>query len=42
MTVETMKPKATRAAFGEAIAELGSKNPNIVVLDADLREDLWR
>ncbi|MBI2871215.1 MAG: transketolase family protein [Candidatus Omnitrophica bacterium] len=33
-----MKPKASRAAFGEAIEELGAKNTNIVVLDADLRE----
>jgi len=29
-------PKATRAAFGEAIFELGEKYPNIVVIDADL------
>jgi transketolase len=28
--------KATRDAYGEALAELGSENPNIVVLDADL------
>jgi transketolase len=28
--------KATRAAFGEALAELGETNPNIVALDADL------
>ena len=28
--------KATRAAYGEAIAELGAKYPEIVVLDADL------
>ncbi|MEA4986728.1 MAG: transketolase family protein [Anaerovorax sp.] len=27
---------ATRQAYGEALAELGAKNPNIVVLDADL------
>jgi len=27
---------ATRAAFGKAILDAGSKNPNIVVLDADL------
>lgn len=30
------KPKATRQAFGEALAELGAKHPDIVVLDADL------
>jgi transketolase len=28
--------KATRDAYGEALAELGSENSNIVVLDADL------
>lgn len=30
------KPKASRQAFGEALAELGSKYTNVVVLDADL------
>ncbi len=29
-------PKATRAAFGEAILELGEKYRNVVVVDADL------
>lgn len=29
-------PKATRLAFGEALLELGSRDPNVVVLDADL------
>jgi transketolase len=29
-------PKATRQAFGEALAELGAKHPEVVVLDADL------
>jgi len=29
-------PKATRDAFGEILAELGEKDPDIVVLDADL------
>ena len=28
--------KATRAAYGEALAELGAKYPEIVALDADL------
>lgn len=28
--------KATRVAYGEALAELGATNPDIVVLDADL------
>lgn len=30
------KPKATRQAFGEALAELGAKYPKVVVCDADL------
>ena len=29
-------PKATRQAFGEALAKLGEAHPEIVVLDADL------
>ncbi len=28
--------KATRAAYGEALAELGARYPELVVLDADL------
>jgi transketolase len=32
----TAKPKASRLAFGEMLAELGATDPNIVVLDADL------
>ncbi len=31
-----MTKKSTRAAYGEALLELGEKNKNIVVLDADL------
>jgi len=31
-----MGSKATRVAFGEALARLGEENPDIVVLDADL------
>ncbi len=31
-----MAAKATRLAFGEALVEIGEKNPNVVVLDADL------
>lgn len=31
-----MPAKATRAAFGEAILELGARNPRIVVINADL------
>jgi transketolase len=30
------KPKASRQAFGEVLAELGSNHPDVVVLDADL------
>lgn len=30
------KPIATRAAYGEALVELGAKNERVVVLDADL------
>lgn len=30
--------KATRKAYGEYLVELGKKNPNIVVLDADLSD----
>lgn len=30
------KPKATRQAYGEVLAELGRERPEIVVLDADL------
>jgi transketolase len=31
-----MPAKATRAAFGEALVELGARNPRIMALDADL------
>lgn len=36
--MNNMPPKkiATRVAYGEALAQLGEQNPNIVVLDADL------
>lgn len=33
-----VEQKATRDGFGEALVELGEKNPNIVVLTADLSE----
>lgn len=36
MLSKTKEVKSTRAAFGEALIELGAKNPNIVALDADL------
>lgn len=32
------KKIATRASYGEALAELGEENKKIVVLDADLSE----
>lgn len=35
-TQPVAKPKATRQAFGEALAELGASNSKIVVCDADL------
>jgi len=33
---KTIQKKATRDAYGEALVEVGKKNPNVVVLDADL------
>ena len=36
MLSKTNEVKSTRAAFGEALVELGTKNPDIVALDADL------
>ena len=33
-----VEKKATRAAYGEHLVELGRRNPKIVVLDADLAE----
>src|SRR5207244_3127497 len=44
----TAKPKfelkmgvATREAYGQALAELGAKNPNVVALDADLMKSTF-
>ncbi len=34
--MSALKPKATRQAFGEALAELGASHPEIVVCEADL------
>ena len=31
-----MEPKATREGYGDALVEIGGKNPNVVVVDADL------
>lgn len=36
MIDQSVKPVATRQAFGEALAKMGEKHPEIVVLDADL------
>ncbi|MFN8673032.1 MAG: transketolase family protein [Candidatus Sericytochromatia bacterium] len=36
MAIEVKLGKATRDAYGEALAQLGNDNKNIVVLDADL------
>src|ERR1700678_4677645 len=37
-----LKPgPATREAFGKALVELGTANPNIVVLDADLSKSTY-
>lgn len=47
-TTTTTKPKlelkmgvATREAYGQALAELGKTNPNVVVLDADLAKSTY-
>ena len=31
-----MEPKATREGYGDALVEIGEKNPNVAVVDADL------
>lgn len=36
MQIENRKITSPRAAYGETLVELGKKNPNVVVLDADL------
>ncbi|MDP9268090.1 MAG: transketolase family protein [Acidobacteriota bacterium] len=33
--------KATREAYGEALAEIGRKNPNVIALDADLAKSTF-
>ncbi len=38
--IQATEQKATRAAFGEALVELGKQNPDVVVLCADLAESL--
>jgi transketolase len=35
---ETVETRATRDGFGQALVELGEKNPNVVALTADLSE----
>ena len=34
----SVEQKATRQGYGEGLVELGEKNPNVVVLTADLSE----
>src|SRR5581483_9896967 len=48
MATTPTKPKfelkmgsATREAYGQALVELGTKNPNVVVLDADLAKSTF-
>lgn len=38
MAENTVKKIATRESYGNALVELGSRNPDVVVLDADLAE----
>lgn len=39
--LELKMGKATREAYGEALAELGRSNPNIITLDADLAKSTF-
>lgn len=41
MSVLSEKKIATRQAYGEALAELGARNPDVVVLDADLSKSTF-
>lgn len=41
MSVASQKKIATRQAYGEALAELGERNPDVVVLDADLSKSTF-
>ena len=38
MAENTVKKIATRESYGNALVELGTRNPDVVVLDADLAE----
>jgi transketolase len=38
LLTDSVESKSTRAGFGDALAELGAQNPNVVVLTADLNE----
>src|SRR6184192_92424 len=40
-TFELKMGLATREAYGQALAELGAKNPNVVALDADLAKSTF-
>lgn len=39
--LELKMGKATREAYGEALAEIGRRNPNVVALDADLAKSTF-
>lgn len=39
--IELKLGKATREAYGEALAELGKTNPNVIALDADLAKSTF-
>ncbi|BDG61702.1 transketolase family protein [Caldinitratiruptor microaerophilus] len=41
MSVVSQKKIATRQAYGEALVELGERNPDVVVLDADLSKSTY-
>ena len=40
-TFELKMGMATREAYGQALAELGAKNPNVIALDADLAKSTF-
>src|SRR5256885_16169167 len=40
-TFELKMGLATREAYGQALAELGAKNPNVIALDADLAKSTF-
>ena len=38
MLAKNIEVKSPRNVYGDTLVELGAKNPNIVVLDADLED----